>query len=109
MFNDSNQQNDIDNIPWNTERNWEYLDDWQRRYIEENYSVRYSATTSGDYDWETGSFDEDDMDYDEFRIYFNGSYIGDVESEYAIKDEMMDHFFDRVCCQEVYDDWRDDV
>lgn len=109
MFNDFNPQNDIDNVPWNTERNWESLDDWQRRYIEENYTVRYSATTEGDYDWETGSYDEDDMNYDEFRIYFNGDYIGYVDDEWDIKSEMMDHFFDRVCCQDVYDDWRDDV
>lgn len=109
MFNDFNRQNDIDNVPWNTEQNWESLDDWQRQYIEESYTVRYTATTEGDYDWETGSFDEDDMTYDEFRIYFNGDYIGYVEAEYEIKNKMMDHFFESVCCQEVYDDWRDGV
>lgn len=110
MFNDFNsQQNNIDDVPWNTERDWDYLDDWQRRYIEESYTVRYSATTSGNYYWETGSFDEDDMVYDEFRIYSNDNYIGEVENEYDIKEEMINHFFDSVCCQDVYEEWRDNV
>lgn len=107
MFNDfNNEQNDV---PWNTEQNWDSLDDWQKEYLQKEYTIIYRANTSGDYDWVNESYDENDMIFDEFEIFHNGEYITTVEYQCDIQKEILEHFFDEVCCQDLYEEWGENV
>lgn len=110
MFENFNEpQNETNDVTWNTEQSWSALDSWQEDYIMENYAAKYRATTAGDYDWQDGSFDEGNMTFEEFDIYHDGTFLTTVDSASDIEIEILHHFFDQVCDQDLYNNWGDDV
>ena len=107
MFENFNElQNEMNDVPWNTEQSWDALDDWQENYITENYTTQYRATTAGDYDWQDESFDENDMTFEEFDIYHDGRLLTTVNYHSDIEIEILDHFFGHMCDQDLYNNWR---
>ena len=107
MFENFNEmQNEMNDVTWNTEQSWDALDDWQEDYITENYTTQYRATTAGDYDWQDESFDENEMTFEEFGIYHDGTFLATVDHHSDIEMEILDHFFEQMCDQDLYNNWR---